>query len=257
MNEYFALKKQVIQLIIDKSVLFDKLEELDVAKKMLRDNGYRNFVSCSKIKQAEFFEPNLKMYKTAPFQEWCDYFEMDCRVSRHLMGNLIQFERTINSRITHHISEMMANNEFSNFEKNAIIQIISQTRDRKDVRFSKYIGNETWEYIPKMTFGEMKRLVFWLYDNRHDVYSKISEGYLFLNRNAKRRLDNLNELRNNLFHFTPLSVYLTENTQNYNQRKKVANWISKLSVSQEMRDALNEICGYSANYVKIKNSLQK
>jgi len=57
-REYFDLDKQIVHLAIDKSVMFERAE-IDVAEEMLRDNNYRNFVSCSKIKFAELIGGNL------------------------------------------------------------------------------------------------------------------------------------------------------------------------------------------------------
>ena len=186
---------------------------------------------------------------------------MDCRVSKHLMGNLIDFERTINSRISSHISSLMAGNQLSNFEKNAVIQIIGQIRDRKGVKFSNYDGKETWLYIPKMTMGEMKELLFWLYEHKHEIYHEVVKGYRFLqNKNyAKKRFVEINRLRNNLFHFRPLNVYITHGSQNKGKlnnkfRKDAVDFIYHLNRNQEIALELKEVFVNSDNYVKIKNS---
>jgi len=268
MNTYFELEKQVRHLLIYKSMIFSSFEEWEEIEKMLRDNNYRNFVSCSKIKQVEFFEPNLKMYKPATFSEWSDYFEMDCRVSGHLMKNLVKFERTINSRISHYISEMMIKNQFSNFEKNTIIQLIQSSQRRRiglkpNQKLRRpYTGERTWEFLPKMTFGEMKQVLFWLLDQKKDVYLKVVQGYTFLEKSkyAKDRIDEINRLRNNLAHFRPLNVYITHgNTRSGklldNQfRKDVVDFIYHLSREKQIGIELEEIFENSDNYVKIKNS---
>jgi len=259
-REYFDLDKQIQHLVIDKSLLISH-KDLKVIEEVLIDQSYQYFVNCSKIKQAEYFEPNLKMYKTAPFHEWCDYFAMDKKVCKHLIGNLVDFEQTINSRISHYLSGLMARNELMDYEQNEIILIISQMRDRKDVQFSRYKGEETWNYVSKMTFGEMKQLVFWLYENQLDIYLKVIHGYSFMRKNVKKRFDELNRLRNSLFHLVPLSIYLTKGSVrnrklNNNERKKVVRWLSKRSASMEMKQAIDNICFYADNYVKIKNSLR-
>ena len=259
MREYFDLDKQIVHLAIDKSVMFER-SEIDIAKKMLRDNNYHNWASCSKIKFIELIGDSMIMYKTASFRDWKEYFEMDCHVSKHLMGNLIDFERTINSRVSHYISELMKSDGLTNYEKNEIILIISQIRNRKDVKFSNYVGEATWLYIPKMTFGEMKHLVFWFYDNKRSVYFKVVEGYSFLNRNIKKRFDELNRLRNNLFHFVPLTLYLTQGKSNgkfsNSERKKAVKWIFGIEGYQELRNDISEICFNADNYIAIKNSLR-
>jgi len=256
MQKYFDFDDQLIHLVADKSMVI-RHSHFDVVQKLFFDNHYFNFLSCSKIKQAEFFEPNLKLYKTATFEEWAAYFKMDKKASKHIVANLLDFELTINSRVSHLVSRLMERDDLSNFHRNAIIQIISQTRNRKGVTFSKYKGHQTWLYVPKMTFGELKQLAFWLHDNRRDIYDQVVEGYSFLNKHGKKRLDELNRLRNNLFHLVPLSVYLTTGTQNYAYRKRAVKWVSKLGASQEMRKAVSEICGYADNYIEIESKIKQ
>jgi len=79
MHTYFDLDEQIKHLMIDKSLMIGH-RDLERVEQLLVDQSYHHFVNCSKIKQAEFFEPNLKMYKTASLKEWCDYFEMDKRL---------------------------------------------------------------------------------------------------------------------------------------------------------------------------------
>jgi len=260
MKDYFDIDKQILHLAIDKSVMF-KHSELIIAERMLRDNNYRNFVSCSKIKFAELIGTNLIMYKTASFEDWKNYFEMDQKISKHLVSNLLDFELTINSRVSHYMSELIASNELTSRERHELVQIIKQIKDRNSMAFSKYDGQETWSYVSKMTFGEMKQLVFWFYDRKPDIYAKIIEGYSFLSKNARNRLNELNNLRNSLFHLTPLTIYLTygvfrNKKLNNNERKKIVRWISDIAIYQEMREKINEVCANSDNYVKIKNSLR-
>jgi len=272
MGQYLNLDQQILHLAIDKSVMF-KRSELEVAKKLLNDINYQNFVSCSKIKFAEHFEPNLLMYKTATFKEWHEYFEMDSRCSYYLMENLLKFERTINSRLSHLISKMMENNEFKNFEKNTLIQRI-RTWQKKTQRLKSnkkiacpYNGNKTWELIPKMTFGEMKQLLFWFYDHRQDKYLEIVKEWTFLTdmKNVKDRIDEINRLRNSLAHFRPLTIYLTHGSIKYKPVKKdqfldnthrteAVNFIYRYRRSQQIQYELDQIIGSSNNYVKIKNS---
>jgi len=265
-QEYFDLSKQITHLAIDKSVMFE-LSEIDIAEKVLRNSNYRNWVSCSKIKFAELIGDSLVMYKTASFRDWKDYFEMDCRVSKYLMGNMIDFERTINSRVSYYITKMIEKNFLSEYEKNEIIQLI-QSSQRRRLKLkgnqklrNAYNGNKTWEFIVKMTFGEMKQILFWLYDNKLEVYLEIVGAYRFLKNKkyATERFDEINKLRNNLFHFRPLNVYITHGNQNKKKlnnkfRKDAVDFIFHLNRNQKIALELEEIFKNSDNYVKIKNS---
>jgi len=260
MREYFDLERQIVHLVMDKSVMFEH-SDFDIAKRLLRDNNYRNLVSCSKIKFAELIGNSMRMYRSADFKEWIEYFEMDRKVSKHLMSNLIDLELTINSRVSHYVSELLESSRLSNFERNAIIQIVSQIRDRKETKFSIYNGKATWDYVPKMTFGEMKQLVFWLHGNKQETFFKLIDGYSFLRRNARSRFNELNHLRNNLFHLTPLTIHLihakiSKKGLKNMERRKVVRWISNINSYQEVRNDFDEICFHSDKYIAIKNSLR-
>ena len=265
MREYFDLDKQVMHLVIHKSMMVSH-SEIDELEVMLRDNNYRNLVSCSKIKLAELIGDYMIMYKTAAFRDWKEYFEMDCRVSKHLMGNLIDFERTINSRVSHHISDLMANDGFSISERNAIIQVIRTSQKRRlglkpNQRLrNAYDGSRTWEFVAKMTFGEMKQLLFWLHDNKSEIYLEIIKEHSFLKNpnNSKKRIDELNRFRNNLFHFRPLNVYITHGDQrrgryrvlNNKFRKDAVKFILRLNQNKAISFEVDEIVLNSDNYIK-------
>ena len=265
MKQYLDLERQIVHLAIDKSIMFEHTD-IEVAKNLLRDHNYRNFVSCSKIKYAELISPKLIMYKTASFKEWRAYFDMDCRLSQHLIGNLIQFERTINSRLSYQISELMEKDQFSNFEKNMIIQLVQSWQRRRFGLKSEqklkepYEGNRIWELLPQMTFGEMKQLLFWFLENKQAIYLEIVAGYDFLGKpkTAKDRIDEINRLRNNLVHFRPLNVYITHGNQkrklNNKYRKETVKFVLGLNRNRRRQLELKEILNNSDNYVKIKNN---
>ena len=258
MSKYLDLQQQIVHLFVDKSVMFEH-SELDIAEKLLRDNGYHNFVASSKVKFAEFIDEHLMMYKTIPFKEWQGYFEMDCYVSEHLKSNLTVFERTLNSRISDYVSGLMASGILSNFEKNEIIVKVRQNPNRKGVNFSKYNGEKSWFYISEMTFGGMKQLLFWIYDNRRDNYFGIIEGFDFLNKQVENRIDELNNLRNSLFHNKPTTVYLIKG--NISDKKKIKDritavkCIAELRTHRELSNNVNDVCFYAKRYIDIKNSL--
>jgi len=268
MRKYFDLDRQLRYLIVDKAMMILK-PDFGKVKNMLQDNNYHNWISASKIKFAEPVGSKWIMYKTAYFDEWQAYFEMDKRVSKYLMGNSIDFERTINSRISYHISKMMMNNELTEYEKNEIIQII-QNAQRRKLRLKSnqklrnpYVGELTWEFLPKLTFGDMKQLLFWLLENRREIYLKVVKNYTYLkNPNyAKKRFDEINGLRNSLFHCRPLNLYLVYGNKSRRQkvlennaRKATVNFVMRINreLMQEME--LAEIIAYTDNYIAIKNS---
>ena len=258
MNKYLNLDQQIVHLFVDKSVMFE-LSEIDIVKKILYDNNYLNFVSCSKVKFAELIDKHLMMYKTASFKDWQAYFEIDCYVSDHLKNNMTVFERALNSRISDYISNLMANDGLSNFEKNEIIVKVRQNQNRKGVNFSKYNGDRSWFYISEMTFGGMKQLLYWMYDNRRNDYFDIVRGFTFLNKQVRNRIDELNILRNTLFHNKPITVYLTAGNiyknENVRDRMNAVKWISEVKIHQSMRALVTDVCDSSQRFIDIKNSL--
>ena len=267
-NEYFDLDRQLRHLVVDKSMMVAK-EDFGKIKMTLKNNNYHSWVSTSKIKFAEPVGNKWVMYKTAYFDEWESYFEMDKRVSKHLCNNLLNFERMLNSRISYYLSKMMANNDFSEYEKNEIIQII-QSAQRRKLRLKKhqklcnpYVGNRTWEYVPKLMFGDMKQLLFWLFDNKREIYLKVVNDYTYLKntKKAKERIDGINHLRNALVHNEPLNLYLVYGGKSRQQkklkntsRKAVVNFANDLNRNFMCDIELAEILAYTDNFIAIKNS---
>ena len=114
-----------------------------------------------------------------------------------------------------------------------------------------------------MTFGEMKQLLFWLNKNDKYLYQKVTEGYSFLQtgkeRKNKERINELNHLRNNLFHFRPLNIYLTygEGRSQWLQnkdRKLIINSVLNEDYSKDIKCIIGDFYKNSDSFVKIKNS---
>jgi len=261
MKQFKSLDEQVEHLKNNKKVIFDDKEK---AKKDLYDDNYYNIISCSKIKFAEDMAKKDHVYSQKQFKDWLAYFELDCRVSKYLMQNMIDFERKMNSRVAYRISELIEKNKLSNFEKNDLMQIIqkSQAWNSKEI----YHGREAWVYITKMIFGEMKKLVFWPLKNRSDVYKKVVIDYPYFQTSKnneeshiKAKFNELNNLRNCLFHFTPLTIYVTYGKSDFkkldNRRRKLAiRWILQLSRNEGVLGDITEIFCSSDRFISLKNS---
>jgi len=251
-----TINEQIEYLQINKSV---KVDNQEVAREVLLNNNYYNLVSCGKIKFAKTIECGKFKYGESRFADWIQYFDADRKISEHLMKNMIRIERNLNSRIAHYMSELIEKGTLlTTNERNTLIQKIKSSRKCKG-----YAGNETWTYITKMTFGEMKKLLIWLDKNNKQLYHKVTEGYSFLQtgkeKKNKDRINELNHLRNNLFHSRPLNIYLTygdgksQLLQN-KDRKLIINSVLNECYDQDIKRIIDDFYKHSDTFIKIKNS---
>ena len=259
-----TIDDQVCYLKANKAV---KVDDMDLMRNMLLDNNYYNLISCGKIKFARHSENGVHEYDESDFVEWIDYFEKDQEMSKHLIRNVLDFERKINSRVAYYIGELMETGLLTEREQEAIKHLIQSSRNVDGINFKLYSQCETWKYVTKMMFSDMKKLVFWLLENKYDFYVKIVKGYPFLEVNdvgkssrfnrVRGRLNEINNLRNKLFHFTPLSIYLvyakdSRGRLNNGEKRTIVKWVYRLSGNQSRFSELNEICNYSQKFVKMK-----
>ena len=170
---------------------------------------------------------------------------------------MIEFERTINSRVAYYVGELIEKNTLQPAKRNEIIKIIKKAEIKK---LPTYSGHETWKYITKMTFGETKELLVWLLDFQKTTFNKIIMGYDFLRTgNIKQNFSNIVELRNTLFHFTPVNIYLSfakryDGSYDNTYRKMTVNFIYNLNTDTEIKTILSQIIMNSDKFIKIKNS---
>jgi len=71
------------------------------------------------------------------------------------------------------------------------------------------------------------------------------------------RFNEVNNLRNSLFHFTPLNIYLVygkkiRNQLNNEEKINVVKCIYRLSGNQSKISELHQICNYSQKFIEIK-----
>ena len=238
-----------------------KITDKVSARKFLQDNNYYTVVACGKVKFAVGMNDKKFEYRETDFDEWVEYLSKDREVSEYLKTMLIRIERILNSRLSHYLSEELESTSFTPAQKGALKQKIKSARKCKG-----YLGYESWKYIPTMTFGEMKKLLFWLNVHDKEGYQEITNGFDFIQtknpmRN-KNRIDELNHLRNNLVHFRPLNIYLTygesDKTRLQNRdRKTIIRAVLSVYYSFEVWRIIEDICVNSDKFIKIKNSQPK
>lgn len=256
-KDFKNLDEQLDYLHEEKNIYFqDRLS----AKRILLDCNYYNLVSSGKIKFVVDISNNHHKYNPSSFEEWHDFFLSDCQVSEYLMNNLIEFERIINSRTSFYTGELIEKSLLTTRQHNEISEIIINAEIEN---LDDYIGKETWKYISKMTFGQMKKILFWFLKNDRSTYNRIVSDYNFLKFGTDAQIKNkINEivlLRNYLFHFTPLTLFLVyatgKNGMLYNRfRIKIVNFALDLKHSQNVSKKLIMLIQSSNRFIKIKNS---
>lgn len=251
--------QQITHLQTNKLIHFN---DLKLSKKLLIDNNYYNVISCGKVRFATGVNDNFHTYDESNFNDWIAYFELDRKISNHLMQNILKLELVINSRTAHYVAELMETAKLTEFENEAIMQIIKARKEVAGINFKNYNGFETWTFITKMMFNDMKKLVFWLLENKYDYFLKIVDGYTFLQTDdhymIRRRLNEIHNLRNSLFHFTPLNIYLVYGKEikgrlRNDEKIKVAVWLYRLGGNQKGMVDLKAIIGHTKRFIRIKN----
>jgi len=221
---------------------------------LLRDSNYINLVSCSKVKFASGrFTSGQYQYNPSQFKDWVKYYRQDCSVSKHLMNNLLDFEKTINSRTAYYVSELLESSNLTIIEEASLKDTIKGHKNR-----TKYDGEKTWEHIAQKTFGELRYIIKWLWINKQkDVLNNIFEDYEFFDNHLMRKLDEIVNLRNNIFHFRPLNIYLvygtkTKNHSNYHLRTEVVKEIFFQRANKVVKGNLVEIFENTKKFNGIK-----
>ncbi|MDR2976239.1 MAG: hypothetical protein LBV19_02865 [Streptococcaceae bacterium] len=260
MKPFKTLEEQISHLEKNKSIIFD---DKSSAAKYLLDENYFNVISCGKIKFADKIEKSCHKYFPHKFEDWTNYFELDCLVSEFLMSGMIEFERIINSRLSYFCCELIEGGKLQPEKRNSLIKEFQRIEVRN---LPKYQGKETWKYVTKMSFGDVREILYWLIENQKSYYRKVVDGFGFIGsvkdfsaiKSTKNKLYDIVVLRNCLFHFTPLSIFLGHSKRRdgiYDNRfrKTVIDFIYRFNEKSDLGDELNEIYLSSDHFVAIKN----
>ena len=251
-KKFKNLDEQLNYLITDKKVDF---KQFGNPRQMLFDSNYYNLISCGKIKFTREVHENKHNYDASAFTDWVSYFERDCRLSEHLMINILAFERVINSRTAYLVSELIAKEKLSNSELESLTHAIQGKKN-----FTNYQGYNTWEHITKKSFGELRNIIKWLWRNKKmNTITQIFEGYPFIKNHTLRMLDELVNLRNNSFHFRPVNIYLVYGNINqqhsqYTTRKKIVEAMFFQAPCETIKPYMIEIFRNAKRFIGIKNS---
>lgn len=192
-------------------------------------------------------------YNLSHFKDWGKYYKQDCSVSAHLMKNLLIFEKTINSRAAYYVSELMETGDLTVVEATSLKETIKGHQNR-----TKYDGERTWEHIARKTFGELRYIIKWLWKNKQkDILNNIFENYEFFDNHLMRKLDEIVNLRNNIFHFRPLNIYLVygikaKNRSNYHFRTETVEYIFDLKQNKRVKVDMIEVMRATKRFNGIK-----
>jgi len=252
-KHFLTLDAQCKHLIINKKIIINSQNQ---ATDILLNNNYFNIISCSKIKFAKSINQNKNhIYNQTNFNEWTDFFDDDCKLSEHLMTCLIRMERKLNSRTAFYISELLESKNLPERDSRRLIRKIQGHSN-----YSNYDGKRTWEHITKKTFNELRNILKWLWNNnQRKVIRKIINDFKFLHSNFLERLDELVNLRNSIFHFKPLSIYLVHGNSGsdfsqYNVRKKVVEIVFYQNNCDSTKTVMVDIFRATKNFIGIKSA---
>ena len=243
-KKFLTLEGQVEKLR-NKNVVID---DTDI-EKILCDNNYYNLVSCSKIKFATERNPDGSyIYPPSNFTDWLLYFDIDCTLVGDIMKNILHFERVVNSRTAYYVSELLHSGTLCNKSIDTLNDAIAGR-----LNSTHYQGNEPWKHIAHKTFGELRQIIKWLWrNNKRDIVRKIFANYPFLKNNTLNILDEIVNLRNSVFHFVPISIYLTYDKSQYNIRKKVIEYMYFENPAHISKNDMVEIFRETKKFVTIK-----
>jgi len=254
---FLTLENQCTNLKNNKSIVISDAEK---AENILLETNYFNLISCSKVKFAKGLSVNGDhIYAESPFEEWVSYFDKDCKVSEYLMQNMIRLERSLNSRLAYYLSELIESeilleDEFENLKR--VIQ------GENSFTRNPYNGKLTWIFISKKTFGELRHILKYLFKNGYrDVVFKVVDGYSFLENHPLKRIDELVNLRNSIFHFRLLSIYLVHgkfscNFSQYNLRKKIVEEVFFQNPCVNTKPLMIEIFNSAKVFIGIKKTAE-
>ena len=249
-KKFELLESQIKHLRDNKAVVID---DEQLVKEVLLKTNYYNFTACCKVKFAKFKGIDGKyVYERSLFDDWAAYYDLDYKLSGHLMINFIHFEREINAKTSYYVSELIESDTLTASKKNDLKQKIKRAKT-----CANYNLKQTWQYIPKMTFGELVQLLIWLLKHEKSVFLKITVEYDLLHKDIERRLRELNNLRNSLFHGRPLNIYLiygNVNRLNLNQKKRklIIVWLFQKRRGVELHSYLQEMIDFAKRFLDIK-----
>jgi len=226
------------------------------SKQILRDVNYYNIISCSKVKFATGRDLQGKyIYRESHFKDWIGYFRKDCHVSEHLMRNLLRFERIINSRTAYAVSSLFESDSFSDMDRKSLIMAINVGK-----KSGEFNGENAWVVINKKTFGQLRYIIRWLWkNNQREVVREIFNGYEYFNTKILRKLDEIVNLRNNIFHFRPLNIYLVYGTNSnkastLTNRQDAVKEIFYQQPNKRIKEDMAEMFSMTREFSQIKNS---
>ena len=236
-----SINEQVQYLKENKQISFSDEES---AKIYLLHHNYYNVISVAKVRFVSYFKDGKKYYLPSQFEMWQDYYEKDVILSKKLILRVADLEKEINSKLAYYLSEMIETGRINHNLKYRIKNIINHDMNNKA---KDYVFSETWTYVTQSTFGTVVKII--------DCLDKVMQKKILPKSFGIKSIKELKNLRNNLFHLTPLNIYLTT-SKNTNQQIKQRRFslVAKLLRDDE---TLAEVVTNCKRYAKIKENTTK
>lgn len=229
MKKFKSLDEQISYLSQSKNIT---IEDEEKVREYLLCHNYYNVISVAKVKFVRYFVEGKHRYDVSDFREWQRYYENDILISKQLIFQVVDLEKEVNSKLAYYLSEMIEMHQLNDDLKEKIKTTINSDINN---RARNYNFSETWVYITKSTFGTVVKLI--------DLLDKVTQKKIMPKSFGIKQLKELKNLRNNLFHLTPLNVYLT-NSQNTSQQVKQRRFslIEKLVDNDEILQEMITNC---------------
>ena len=258
-KKFLSLDEQIDYLINDKLISF---KDKDSARFYLLNHNYFNVISSGKLKHATNYLDKKHHYANTSFDSWIEFYNNDLKLSKQLRNNVIELEQLLNSRTAYYVAELIEVKKIKKRKIQGLIQIIKFTKEIPGFSFLEYENVETWKFINKMPFGDLKRVLIWLYSNEVDIYNKIVQGISYLSSkkgDLEEKISETVNLRNKIMHNTPLSIYLAYanfsqkgGMPNNNIKKSIVKSIYSINPECGLKEELWEMCKLSSQMMRMK-----
>lgn len=252
LKPFLTLDQQIEYLEKNKNIVF---EDKKTAKRYLLDNNYFNVISSAKIFFCIGYKNNKHVYTDMNFRAWIYYHNMESLLAAEIISKIFDYEKVVNSRLAYYLSELINDSYIlSMIDKNNIKNIINKTRYND----GGYDFNETWRYVTNFTFGDTVYMIKKL--NRMQA-AKMNKNLEY--RGIKSRLDSIfsetieiieeiKNLRNNISHNTPLTIYLASNEATFLERTQVLLYFKEHIKDDNLKDFMDMLIERSQIYLENK-----
>jgi len=220
-KNFYTYEQQILHLELDKKIQVINKEKL---KQILKIYSYYNFVNSTKIHfvNSVTYSNNRfkKVYHSSEIIQWEELYMKSLQVENKVREFIHRTEYILKSSLSYYIGTEYA------CSSDKVLPIFKKfhhlvLRDDHDNEFAEWeydtILNNSFRTVHSLMFGSLIHLLKLLPQNIKKEIEDIAEIKFLLTGSGTLKIYSLKELRNGLYHNTPLMILL--NHKNKNQRK--------------------------------------